>query len=75
MDFSRTKEQLDFKDAVTKFAENELNEGLIERDRADELLRENRGQWARFGILGLLFPEGHKGAGADVLTTILMMDG
>jgi len=75
MDFSWTKEQLDFKQAVTKFAENELNEGLIERDRAGELSRENWQQCADFGILGLPFPEEYGGAEADLLTTMLTMEG
>ena len=33
MDFSWSEEQLAFKEAVIKFAKNELNSGLIERDR------------------------------------------
>lgn len=75
MDFAWSKEQLEFKNAVVKFAENELNEGLIERDREGELSRENWQQCARFGILGLPFPEEYGGAEADVLTAMLTMEG
>jgi len=32
MDFSWTKEQLSYKQAVIDFARNKLNDGLIERD-------------------------------------------
>jgi len=32
MDFSWSDEQLEFKQSVIKFAKNELNSGIIERD-------------------------------------------
>jgi alkylation response protein AidB-like acyl-CoA dehydrogenase len=75
MDFSWTEEQLTFKNAVVSFATKELNEGLIDRDRAGELARENWQKCARFGILGLPFPEEYGGAEADILTTMLTMEG
>jgi alkylation response protein AidB-like acyl-CoA dehydrogenase len=75
MDFSWTEEQLEFKKAVIGFARNELNKGLEERDRKGELARENWLKCARFGILGLPFPEEYGGAAADVLTTMLTMEG
>jgi alkylation response protein AidB-like acyl-CoA dehydrogenase len=75
MDFSWTKEQLDFKKAVVKFAQNELNEGLIERDRCSEVSRENWQKCADFGILGLALPEEYGGSESDILTTMLVMEG
>jgi hypothetical protein len=75
MDFSWTQEQLDFKNAVIKFAQKELNAGLMERDRAAEFPRENWIKCADFGILGLPVPEEYGGAGADILTTMLTMEG
>ncbi len=75
MDFSWTQEQLDFKNAVVKFAQKELNDALIERDRQAEFPRENWNKCADFGILGLPIPEEYGGAGADILTTMLTMEG
>ena len=75
MDFSWTDEQLELKSAVKTFAARELNDGLLERDRTGELARENWRKCARFGILGLPFPEQYGGSDADVLTTMLTMEG
>lgn len=75
MDFSWTEEQLTYKDAVIKFAQKELNEGVIERDNQSELSRENWQKCAQFGILGLAIQEEYGGSGADILTTMLVMEG
>jgi hypothetical protein len=75
MDFSWTEEQLAFKDAVIKFAKNELNAGLSERDHKGEVSRENWMKCARFGILGLPFPEEYGGSNADIMTTVNVMEG
>ncbi len=75
MDFSWTEEQLAFKKAVIDFAQGELNEGLIERDQKGELSRDNWQKCAQFGILGLGIPEEYGGAGSDILTTMLVMEG
>ena len=75
MDFSWTDEQLAFKHAVIEFAQQELNTGLVERDRSGELSRDNWRKCAKFGILGLPFPEEYGGTNSDVLTTMLVMEG
>lgn len=75
MDFSWTEEQLKYKQAVVEFAQNELNEGLIERDRQGDVSLENWKKCAKFGILGLAVPEDCGGSGADILTTMLVMEG
>jgi alkylation response protein AidB-like acyl-CoA dehydrogenase len=75
MDFSWNEEQLAFKRAVIDFAQKELNDGLLERDRQGELSRENWRKCARFGVLGLPFPEEYGGSAADIMTTMLMMEG
>jgi alkylation response protein AidB-like acyl-CoA dehydrogenase len=75
MDFTWSEEQLTFKQAVIEFAQKELNEGLMERDQAHEF---SRGSWekcARFGVIGLPFPEEYGGMEADLLTTMLTMEG
>lgn len=75
MDFSWNDEQLAFRDAVVTFAQRELNDGLLERDRQGKLGHEQWRKCARFGVLGLPFPEEYGGSGADILTTMLMMEG
>jgi alkylation response protein AidB-like acyl-CoA dehydrogenase len=75
MDFSWDEEQRQLKEAVVQFAQRELNVGLHERDRAGEFSRENWQKCARFGIQGLPFPEEYGGADADILTTMLAMEG
>lgn len=75
MDFSWSAEQLEFKEAVIRFAQKELNDGLLERDKEGQFCRENWRQCAEFGILGLSFPEEYGGAGGDILTTMLTMEG
>jgi alkylation response protein AidB-like acyl-CoA dehydrogenase len=75
MDFSWTEEQIEFKNAVVRFAQNELNSGLIERDRNGVLSRENWQKCAGFGLLGLGIPEEYGGSGVDIMTTMLVMEG
>lgn len=75
MDFSWTDEQIKYKQAVVEFAQKELNEGLIERDRQGDVSLENWKKCAKFGILGLAVPEDCGGSGADILTTMLVMEG
>lgn len=75
MDFAWTEEQLNFKKAVIEFAQDSLNKGLIEHDRQGELSRENWRKCAQFGILGLAIPEEYGGSAADILTTMLVMEG
>jgi hypothetical protein len=75
MDFSWTDEQLEYKKAVIEFARKELNQGLTERDHAGAFSLENWRKCARFGILGLPIPEEYGGAGEDILTTMLTMEG
>lgn len=75
MDFSWTEDQLKYKKTVIEFAQRELNEGLIERDRQGEFSQENWQKCARLGIQGLPFPEEYGGANADILTTMLVMEG
>lgn len=75
MDFSWSKEQLAFKEMVIKFAQNELNEGLIEQDRAGEISIDNWKKCAELGILGLPIPEEYGGTAEDIMTTMLVMEG
>jgi hypothetical protein len=75
MEFSWTEEQVAFKTAVIKFAQNELNTGVVERDQKGELSMEAWRKCAQFGIQGLPIPEEYGGSDADVMTTLLAMEG
>jgi alkylation response protein AidB-like acyl-CoA dehydrogenase len=75
MDFAWTEEQLIYKKAVIEFAQKELNEGLIERDRDGMLSRRNWKKCAEFGITALPIPEQYGGADADIMTAMLTMEG
>jgi alkylation response protein AidB-like acyl-CoA dehydrogenase len=75
MDFAWTDEQLAYQKAAIEFARKELNEDRIENDHAGVFPRDKWRQCARFGIQGMPFPEEYGGADADILTTMLTMEG
>ena len=75
MDFTWTKEQLEFKKTIIEFAQKELNDDLLERDKSSSFSRENWLKCAQIGIQGLAIPEEYGGAGADLLTAALVMEG
>ncbi len=75
MDFSWTDEQLAYRKAVIDFAERDLNTEMVERDREGLFIRELWRKCAEFGIQGLPFPEKFGGSDADILTTMLTMEG
>jgi alkylation response protein AidB-like acyl-CoA dehydrogenase len=75
MEFSWNEDQLAFKKAVIEFAKKELQDDLIELDRTSGFSHDNWKKCARFGIQGLPFPEKYGGAEADILTTMLTMEG
>jgi alkylation response protein AidB-like acyl-CoA dehydrogenase len=74
MDFSWSQEQLALKTAATRFAQRDLNEGIVERDVRGEFSAAAWKKCAEFGILGLPFPKPY-GGGHDLLTTVLVMEG
>jgi hypothetical protein len=75
MDFSWNDEQLAYKKAVIEFAQKELNEGMVERDREGSFSRQLWKKCADFGIQGLATPEEYGGSDADVMTAMLTMEG
>ncbi len=75
MDFSFQEEQLALKKEIIKFAQNELNAGLIRRDKEGAFAKENWKKCAEFGVHGLPFPKEFGGQEADIITTMLAMEG
>jgi alkylation response protein AidB-like acyl-CoA dehydrogenase len=75
MDYSWTAEQLELRDGAIEFARNELNDEVQARDKHGTFSVESWQKCAGFGVQGLPFPEEYGGANADILTTILTMEG
>ncbi|MEZ4678314.1 MAG: acyl-CoA dehydrogenase family protein [Caldilineaceae bacterium] len=74
MDFAWTEEQLEYKQAAIRFAQKELTT-VTDNDRHECFPRTQWRKCADFGVLGLPFPEAYGGAEADILTTMLVMEG
>jgi len=75
MDFSWTSQQQELRDGAIEFARNELNNDVATRDRRGAFSTDGWKKCANFGVQGLPIPEEYGGAGADILTTILTMEG
>jgi alkylation response protein AidB-like acyl-CoA dehydrogenase len=75
MDFAWTPEQLEYKNAAIRFAQKELSQGVTVREQQESFPRDLWQKCADFGVLGLPFPEAYGGAVADILTTMLVMEG
>ena len=74
MDFSLSAEQEELKEAAVAFARRELDQGLAEREEAGAFSPEAWRACAKFGIQGLPVPAELGGQGADILTTVLVME-
>jgi alkylation response protein AidB-like acyl-CoA dehydrogenase len=74
VDFAWTEEQIAFRRSVIKFAQEELNHDVIERDYREEFSRDAWKKCAEFGIQGLPVPQMYGGGGADMLTTVCALE-
>jgi alkylation response protein AidB-like acyl-CoA dehydrogenase len=74
LDFSWTEEQATFRKEVIRFAQQELNDDLQQRDQAEEFPRKFWKKCAAFGIQGLPAPPEFGGSGADTLTTVCALE-
>ncbi|MEZ4653536.1 MAG: acyl-CoA dehydrogenase family protein [Candidatus Eisenbacteria bacterium] len=74
MDFELSTEQRELARGVAQFAEAELNDDMIRRDREAEFSRSAWRACADLGLQGLPIPAEHGGQGQDLLTTILVME-
>jgi len=75
MDFSFSDDQLAMKASAIKFASQELNKDLRQRERVGEFPMDAWRACARFGVQGLPMPREFGGSEADILTTVLTMEG
>ncbi len=74
MDFDLSDEQKAFRDEVVRFAQRELGEDLIDRDRGNVFDAKAWQRCAEFGIQGLPIPKEYGGQEADPLTTMIAME-
>jgi alkylation response protein AidB-like acyl-CoA dehydrogenase len=74
LDFSLSAEQEELKAAAVAFARQELDKDLAARDAAGEFSPSAWRACAKFGIQGLPVPAELGGAGAGILTTVLVME-
>jgi alkylation response protein AidB-like acyl-CoA dehydrogenase len=74
MDFSLSAEQQELKAAAADFARRELDQDLAEREEAGVFSPRAWRACAKFGIQGLPVPAELGGGGADILTTVLVME-
>ena len=74
MDFSWNDEQTALRREITRFAQKELNDNVIERDRCEEFSRDGWKKCAEMGIQGLPVPQEYGGSGADTLTTVAALE-
>ena len=75
MDLSFDADQIAFRDSVIRFAKVELNDDILQRDRAAEFNATAFKKCAEFGIQGLPIPPQYGGSGADPLTVVAAMEG
>lgn len=75
MDFSWSEEDLNFRKEVIEFAQSELNDDVISRDKKGIFSRELWQKCADFGILGLAAPASFGGMldEVDILRSVLVM--
>ncbi len=74
MDFSLSEEQTLLRDEIIRFAREQLNEGIEERDRANEFPRELWNKCGEMRLQGLPVPEELGGVELDPLTTAIALE-
>jgi len=75
MEFEFDETQLAIKKEAADFARQELNAGIAERDHEGDFNRQGWRRCAEFGIHGLPFPAEYGGSEADIITTMMAMEG
>jgi alkylation response protein AidB-like acyl-CoA dehydrogenase len=75
MDFELTEEQRQLQDAAIEFAQKELNDDILRRDRTEEFSSEGWKKCAGFGALGLPVPQEYGGMGLGISEVIAVMEG
>lgn len=74
MDFTLKPEQVDIRDRVRRFCEEEVMPRAQEHDLQETFPQELVGGLGKLGLLGVLFPKGYGGLGLDHLTYCLILE-
>lgn len=74
MNFELTAEQILIQKEIRAFAERELNQDVISRDRNSEFRRDLWEKCAAIGLQGLPIPEQYGGSGLDPVSTALAIE-
>src|SRR5678816_2205729 len=74
MDFTLTEDQLAVREAARDFAQNQLLQGVIERDRDMIYPTEQVKGMAEMGFLGMMVSPDYGGGGMDTLSYVLAME-
>jgi alkylation response protein AidB-like acyl-CoA dehydrogenase len=75
MDFAWSEEQQSAYAASVSFSQEQLNDGLMERDRDERFSLELWRKCAEFGVLGWCMPTELGGTNRDLITAIRMLEG
>jgi len=75
MDFNWTKNQLELKEAIINFAQTELSQDFIDRDKNGVFSRQDWNKIAQHGVIGFPFPKEYGGNEGNILDTMLIMEG
>jgi hypothetical protein len=75
MNLELSEEQQQLQDGAIKFAQAELNDDMIRRDREEIFSRENWKKCADFGAVGLPVPSEYGGMGLGITEVIAVMEG
>jgi alkylation response protein AidB-like acyl-CoA dehydrogenase len=74
MNFSLTEEQKTLRESIVRFARNELNEDVVERDKTETFRRDLWLKCGEMGIQGLPVPEEYGGSGLDAISTAIALE-
>jgi len=74
LDFAWNDEQIALRREIIRFAQNELNDNMVDRDRCEQFSWEHWKKCAQMGIQGLPVPQQYGGSGADTLTTVCALE-
>jgi alkylation response protein AidB-like acyl-CoA dehydrogenase len=74
MDFSLTDVQQSLRENIVRFARDQLNDGVTERDRAQQFSRELWVKCGEIGLQGLPVPQEYGGSGFDPLSTAIALE-
>ena len=74
VDFGLTEEQELLREQIRRFAEERIQPGAQERDREHRFPVEIFEEMGELGLLGMLVPEEHGGAGMDTVSYIVAME-